>query len=578
MLLDLPEDVWRNVALHLAAPEILNFLSTHSLIHRVLSKSDAFWKLLLERDCESSYEECSMECAKRSFLCKAYMTHLPSVRWYPIQQNYNSGVSPREGHIACVLGPKDDRKVIITGGFTDDSLVYVLHTNQRQPRWTWDILRPEGPRSFVYGATLTALDEHTALRFGGFRSGGYSDETNQVALLSIRQETENGPWKAEWKDLPTQNSHLAHPRAYHTATLIQDRYLVIIGGMMWRESIIKEAILDTNTWTWVDRSITSEMLSDEKPSGRHGHSVVLDSKRNRLVLFGGGSGTDLLRSGVDNSEVWELQMGVDWKANLLESLPWTWRKIFDQDNVGIQGDEDDESDYIEGEESNFSESAVPHHQLFPADALCLGRCHNGIRISLDTVLFTFGSGRPSTNGVLAYDLQTNSFIHPTIQGPLPRPRFTGVAALLEADGYVIVHGGYTTQDGDAIGDMCVLDLAPSLQRTFDKLQVDPGRRSYGEVTNDEAVRGQHNRGSMFQRFLQGLPESGEDDRQLLAANVLSQMIASGGIGTHGFFLVNMIANGSAILRGGDESSFDDEDGSGEDDNDGDDDAMVSSSP
>ena len=126
--------------------------------------------------------------------------------------------------------------------------------------------------------------------------------------------------------------------------------------------------------------------------------------------------------------------------------------------------------------------------------------------------------------------------------------------------------------------MCVLDLAPSLQRTFDKLQVDPGRRSYGEVTNDEAVRGQHNRGSMFQRFLQGLPESGEDDRQLLAANVLSQMIASGGIGTHGFFLVNMIANGSAILRGGDESSFDDEDGSGEDDNDGDDDAMVSSSP
>jgi hypothetical protein len=33
------------------------------------------------------------------------------------------------------------------------------------------------------------------------------------------------------------------------------------------------------------------------PSGRHGHSIVLDSKRNRLVLFGGGNGTGKQKGG-----------------------------------------------------------------------------------------------------------------------------------------------------------------------------------------------------------------------------------------------------------------------------------------
>ena len=51
-------------------------------------------------------------------------------------------------------------------------------------------------------------------------------------------------------------------------------------------------------------------------SGRHGHSVILDGNRNRLLLFGGGSGTDLLRSGRDNSEVWELRMNEDWESVL----------------------------------------------------------------------------------------------------------------------------------------------------------------------------------------------------------------------------------------------------------------------
>jgi len=36
--------------------------------------------------------------------------------------------------------------------------------------------------------------------------------------------------------------------------------------------------------------------------------------------------------------------------------------------------------------------------------------HNCVKISRDTVLFLFGSGRLSTNGIIVYDLKTETFI------------------------------------------------------------------------------------------------------------------------------------------------------------------------
>ena len=64
---------------------------------------------------------------------------------------------------------------------------------------------------------------------------------------------------------------------------------------------------------------------DCQPSGRHGHLVILDDSQNRLVLYGGGSRSDLLRSGDDNSEVWELQLGDGLRdsKNFVQSFPWS---------------------------------------------------------------------------------------------------------------------------------------------------------------------------------------------------------------------------------------------------------------
>jgi hypothetical protein len=228
--------------------------------------------------------------------------------------------------------------------------------------------------------------------------------------------------------------------------------------------------------------------------------VILDHRRHRLVLFGGGSGSDLLRSGIDNSEVWELDMGNGlWKTDLVQSLPWTWRKIHDDvvvsSQLGVSNHYSDSgrcggggNDPLDANVTGRLAYSSKNHrqQLSRAEALSLGRCHNAIHVAPDTVLFVFGAGRPSTNGVLGYNLATDSFVRPRVQGPLPRPRHSGVAVFLPDEGYLLVHGGYTMQLGSSVEDMCLLDLAPSLRRNFSQWPVDTEQESFAATTNEDA--------------------------------------------------------------------------------------------
>ena len=288
-----------------------------------------------------------------------------------------------------------------------------------------------------------------------------------------------------WEKIETSKtrgySTYQNSRAYHTATLVCDRYLVIIGGMGHERSTDDVAILDTQTWTWIDNDI--KRINDDgtprpSPSGRHGHSVVDDSRRNRLVLFGGGSGTDLLRSGVDNSEVWELKMGGDesgLRADGSLQPCWLWTQLHGtiaRDEVGSDdGMDDGEPNYASGE------------RLSPLEALNLGRCHNGLKVSPDSALLLFGSGRPNTNGVLGYNLRSDEFIRPIVSGPLPTARFTGVAAVID-EGYIFCHGGFSSELGGSLDDMHLLDLAPQVGRDFVSLPLDDNPVSQ-PATSDE---------------------------------------------------------------------------------------------
>ena len=669
-LVELPDDSLTNIASFLSAPDLLTFLSSHPHVNR-LSSSESFWLSLTRRSsgttCLSAttgstrenlvisrsnyYNNGDGKChaaqhAKRQFLLQAYTNSIPAVEWKPVLCSRLCPVG-REGHLACNLG---GRRLVLTGGFTDDECVYVLDVSsqlfhqQRQqqqhpppPVLDWQKLEPTNvePRihpdepevvqqqratvpagrrrgglrgaamdadlvstpSHVYGASLTALDDRRAIRFGGFKGGGYTAECSELVLLTVDYDdgdVDNNRLKATWQVIYAPGNVL--PRAYHSATLLLHRYLVVLGGMTSTGCILGEAILDTHTWTWfTDNPVTLDMKLP-KPAARHGHSAVLDEKRNRLVIFGGGSGSDLLRSGRDNAEIWSLSLGPGWNTattpeEFQQSLPWEWRLLLlneydsddeDSDSGSDVGEDDirhndhernrsmedggsesyasmppleprngggtavgqasavDGGDHESGSsapipglvergggagdhDSAMDHSPIPNpdtdddnesfvsaeensadmlpelirrpqrsrtNRLTEVERLSLGRCHLGFKVGDDTVILAFGSGRPSTNGVVGYNLATDTFFRPKLVGDvLPPPRFTAAGTLFgNFNSYMLVHGGYNSQESVAIGNMAVLDLAPLLERELVCLNHDPNFESYPPVTRDDVAR------------------------------------------------------------------------------------------
>jgi hypothetical protein len=420
-------------------------IQTCTTLHRV-SLSQDFWSSLNAAN-------------KHEYLLQSYCRAVPVVRWMPLMSSQHAP-SHAEGHCACVLA---NETIVVTGGYTDDNtIVHAKAWNTQE----WLSLEPPEVPLFSYGATLTTASATTAVQFGGFCNGGYSDETNQVAVLTVVENTTTGTTSATWDMKVTSGLEPQRvARAYHAATFLQNRYLLVVGGMKVGGCVMDPIVLDTNTWIWHEVTTIGE-----EPSARHGHSLIHDEKRQRLLLFGGGSGTDLLRSGTDKAQVFELKIGTD--SNLF-ATPWEWRLLHD-----VPVDVDDESAGSRGHRETLS----------PAERLVLGRCHVGHKVSPDTALFAFGSGRPSTNGLIAYNLANDAFFRPNVRGPGPIPRFTCASAFLERRGYLFVHGGYATQQGTSVDDMQVLNLAPALCRNDPTFAVNPQAQNYPILTDAEAVQ------------------------------------------------------------------------------------------
>jgi hypothetical protein len=555
---DLPEVAWEHISTFLSAPDVLSLLSTHRSLYSI-GLNPSFWDLLTRREgaerqllSETPGDESRSPPAaraKRRFLRAAYCQSLPSVHWSAVRSHPKDPTAPsaREGHVSCVMGDK----VVVTGGFTEDAAIYVRDL-QHFKNGEWERIVPEGHPGFSYGSSLTALEENRAVLFGGFRSGGYANETDRVAILTLLRNAEDGILNGSWEIktvLPScatlfpeqiQNWQVNCARAYHSATLLSNRYLFICGGMQTRGSILNPLLLDTSTWTWID---SHSITTGTSPSPRFGHSVILDEARSRLVLFGGGNGSDLLRSGRDNSEVWELRMST-WRRGLIESLPWNWRLLHKNRHEKFE----DEDDNAENRDDDINMAAINEESantLRPSEILVLGRCHISHRISRDTVLLAFGSGRPSTNGILAFDLMTNTFFRPAVSGSLPQRRFTLTSMFLPAQACIVVHGGFGPRHASSSVDMRILDLAPALKNKNFGFTLDPHGRSYLPVKDADMMVERSSQASSISGLLTMLNGLEPGARRIAAGQLLSQMQDNGRSNGRGAALLSMIVEGTA---------------------------------
>ena len=334
-----------------------------------------------------------------------------------------------------------------------------------------------------------------------------------------------------------------------------------------------------------------------------------------------------------------MTMGPGWNSEDLQefqnSLPWEWELIRDDEDEDSSSSDDDVEDIdstwpslqssdkdnnyhatkpeslqdIDGESNDYEEEdSLPPlrparrtwqtsnndknigqtkgrdpNRLTDTEKLCLGRCHLGFKVGPDTALLVFGSGRPSTNGCLAFNLDKNEFFRPQLAGggKLPTPRFTSAGVLFgDHNSYLLVQGGYSSQESAAIGDLCVLDLAPAVERDLFVLEEDDDYEAYDPVTQTDVDRyNQRGHGNPFGHG--GIPEEVEDlirmvveghpagqgarrarDPGEMAAQMLGGMVMEmgGPPGDHGpvddgdedddprAFMMNMLAQGMMGVR------------------------------
>ena len=144
--------------------------------------------------------------------------------------------------------------------------------------------------------------------------------------------------------------------------------------------------------------------------------------------------------------------------SFVKSLPWTWTLL----------QPDQSRNDLEAAGAPLHGNRDPN-RLSAAESLCLGRCHAAHQVSRDTVMLVFGSSKPSSNGILGYDLSCDEFRRPRVTGCLPQGRLCFASAFLPRLGAIIVHSGWSTQVDGVIDDgtdtnMALLQLAPATHR------------------------------------------------------------------------------------------------------------------
>eukprot|EP00004_Rigifila_ramosa_P025239 TRINITY_DN7514_c0_g1_i2.p1 TRINITY_DN7514_c0_g1~~TRINITY_DN7514_c0_g1_i2.p1 ORF type:complete len:596 (-),score=116.32 TRINITY_DN7514_c0_g1_i2:192-1949(-) len=184
--------------------------------------------------------------------------------------------TPRYAHAAVVLSSS---RMLIYGGhdganWLDETAILNLergswafpHTQGRNP----------GPR---HGHTLTDLGGGRFFLFGGYCNETYFNDLHLLEVIPGPNGDDNEA-HCRWTPVECTGSHPT-PRAYHTATLIDNNYLLIFGGRGFDGGFLQDVVVyEISTRHWF-----SPIFSTAAPVGRAHHTAVLWG--SRVMLFAG---------------------------------------------------------------------------------------------------------------------------------------------------------------------------------------------------------------------------------------------------------------------------------------------------
>jgi hypothetical protein len=202
-------------------------------------------------------------------------------RWERLQPN---GPAPDPRRDATAIWAGDPRRMVVFGGQSDTTFadLYILDADGGG---RWEAISPAGDRPTARHDAAAILDTR---RNRTVLSGGF-DRTTRSDLWAWPLD---GP--AEWTRLTPD---LPPPRG--GPTVIEDvpgDRLVIFGGGDGSDDAWSAAFGNLIEWTALP-------VIGPRPPGRSAHSAVFDSRRRRMIVFGGE------RLGTCLSDVWALTLG-----------------------------------------------------------------------------------------------------------------------------------------------------------------------------------------------------------------------------------------------------------------------------
>jgi hypothetical protein len=213
----------------------------------------------------------------------------PSGGWSQIPDMPNPG---RRSQAASFFDPVRGRLLLFGGtdGYTNYGTIWTHPLASNAP---WTLLSPSGvPPSPRSGATLIYDGgRDRAVLFGG-NDGSMK---NDVWLLDLASNT--------WSQT-TPSGTLPSVRESHSAVYDGSRNRMLIFGGTWQGIA---TLSDVWELVFSDPPVWNQLTpSGTPPTGRIGHSAILDPIRDRMIVFSGGyEGFD---GGTYNNEVWALSL------------------------------------------------------------------------------------------------------------------------------------------------------------------------------------------------------------------------------------------------------------------------------
>lgn len=177
--------------------------------------------------------------------------------------------------------------------------------------WEWDGAKWEA-RQAAAAAPPARAAHSIAYDAGRGRIVLFGGQTGPSALADTWEWDGNAWTKLEPKSFPP--GRVAHALVYDR----KRKRVILFGGT---DFATKQTFNDT--WEW-DGETWTPINTASAPEGRFHHTMAFDSKRNRVVLFGGNAAVPPLNSAKfkagQRGDTWEFD-GKDWKAVTMATLP-----------------------------------------------------------------------------------------------------------------------------------------------------------------------------------------------------------------------------------------------------------------